>query len=125
MTTSLILSDNELYGLITLRGDTTSASLQQLIQRICPSTCNTVDVISTLREKRLARVDGQAMTLEPLLKLIVAEACEAISFYEPEQGVYALECPNMHLLFTRYEWIKSMWRITPYKDKKSLLLSTN
>ena len=125
MKTSLILSDNELYGLITLRGEGTSASLQHVIQKICPNTCDTVDVVSSLREKRLARLDGQTLTLEPLLNLIVSQACDAISFYEPVQGSYALECPNMQLLFTQYEWNESMWRIEPYKDKKSLLLSLN
>jgi hypothetical protein len=123
MNTSLILSDNELHGLIVLQGDNTSVPLQSLIQEICPNTCETDDVISALQEKHLARFDGQTLTLEPLLKLVVSEACAAVSFYEPTQDFYALECPNMHLLFSRYEWAENVWRITPYKDKKSLLLS--
>jgi hypothetical protein len=123
MNTSLILSENELHGLIKLQGDNISASLQKLIQEICLNTCDTDDVISTLGEKRLARLDGQSLVLEPLLKLIISEACAATAYYKPSQGLFALECPDMHLLFTRYEWAKNMWRIAPYQDKKRLLLS--
>jgi hypothetical protein len=80
-------------------------------------------VVSALEEKHLARFDGQTLTLEPLLKLIVSEACNAISYYEPVKSSCVLECPNMHLLFTQYEWNENMWKIAPYQDKKSLLLS--
>jgi len=125
MNTSVILSDNEFNGLIELQGVNASAPLQRLIQKICLNACDTTDAISTLGDKRLARLDGQTLILEPLLKLIISEACDAISIYEPAQGLYALECPNMHLLFSKYEWADGMWKIAPYQDKKSLVLSLN
>ena len=125
MNTALILSDKELHGLINLRGDDVSVYINNIIPEICADADVSFNLISMLQEKRLARWDGHSLILVPLLKLILDEACGATSMYEPEPGAFALECPNMHLLFTRYEWAEGVWRIAPFKDKSSLLLSLN
>jgi len=125
MNTSLIISESEFQGLINLRSDAVSTHLQQLAGEICIGVDDSVNIVSTLSEKRLASWDGHTLTLEPFLKLIIDEACNAIELYSPEKDSYALECPNMHLLFTRYEWAENVWRIAPYKDKSSLILSVD
>jgi len=123
MNTALILSEDELYGLAILQADGVSETFMQLIGEICLSENDPAGITATLQEKHLAHWDGHSLTLEPLLKLILDEARSAVSLYKPEKDSYALECPDMHLLFTRYEWAKNMWRITPYKDKKTLITS--
>ena len=123
MNTALILSGKELYELIKLRGDGASVQLQNFIKEICFCAEESVDLVLSLQEKRLARWDGTTLTLEPFLKLLIDEACETTSVYEPVEGAYALECVNMHLLLTRYEWADDIWRIAPHKDKASLLSS--
>jgi len=123
LNTALILTDDELHKLIALQGNNISAYTKQLVNDMHYKDSDTVDIASSLQEKRLALWDGETIALEPLLKLIIDEACKAVSLYHPTQDSYALECPNMHLLFTRYAWIKDTWRIAPYKDAAALFSS--
>ena len=123
MNTALILTDDEFHNLIDLQGDNISTHTKQLVNEMRYKDGDAVDIASSLQEKRLAQWDGETLTLEPLLKLIIDEACKAVSLYHPAQGSYALECPNMHLLFTRYAWAKDTWRIAPYKDAAALFSS--
>jgi len=123
LNTALIISNNELHGLSTLHEGSISEHFLFLINKFHEKADECFNLISILQEKRMARYDGHSLILEPFLKLIITEACAAKSLYEPSQNSYALECPNMHLLFTRYERAENMWRITPYKDNQSLLSS--
>jgi len=123
LNTALILTSNELYGLIVIQKRDISVHMQKLIQEICEKSNDSVEIIATLQEKHLARWDGHTLLVEPLLTLMIEEACNATLLYEPAQDAYALECPNMHLLFTRYQWATDMWRISPCKDKSTLLSS--
>jgi len=123
LNTALILTDVELQNLIGLQGNSISTHIKQLVDEICCKDSDAVDIASSLQEKRLAQWDGHTLTLEPLLKLIIDEACNAVSLYNPAQDSYALECPDMHLLFTRYAWAEDTWRIAPYKDVSALYAS--
>jgi len=123
MNTSLILSSSELSGLAELLGNKASEHFNSILIEICTENYNATDVISNLLEKRLACYEDDTLILEPFLKLIINEAYNAKSLYNPINDSYALICPNMHLLFSRYEWAENFWRIEPYKDKISLISS--
>jgi len=120
LTTSLILSSDELHGIVEFQGENISEHLCSLIKEICPDDLGNVNIVSSLQEKQLAGWDGQTLTLEPFLKLIINEACNALSLFKPTDDTYALECPDMYLLFSRYKWAENMWKIAPFKDKISL-----
>jgi len=123
LNTALILSGNEIKELITLCENDVSMQLRHFVNKTCDEVSSPTDIASALQKKRLARWDGHTLTLEPFLKLIIDEACAATSLYEPTQDSFALECPNMHLHFTRYEWAENKWRIAPFKDRSQLFLS--
>ena len=128
MNTALVLSGGEFSGLIASKGCDVSEPMQQLLGVMCGNNCdntcgNTCDIVSTLQEKHLAQWDGCEVKVEPLLDLIAEEAAAAYSFEEVAPGIYAVECPNMCLLVTRYEWAEGMWRIAPFQDMPALLAS--
>jgi len=123
MNTALVISGEEWYGLIALKGRAVPEALQQLIGEMRIDTSNKADIVSTLQEKRLARQVGDVLTMEPLLNLVIEEAISAHSFHKAAPDSFALACPNMSILFTRYEWAAGMWRIAPFKDMHALLSS--
>jgi hypothetical protein len=123
LNTALILTSDELHGLISLQEGDASVHLHKLIQKIYDKGNGSNDIVATLQEKRLVSWDGHTLSMKPLLRLIINEASTAASFYKPIKDAYALECPNMHLLFTKYQWALDMWRISPFKDKSALLSS--
>ena len=97
--------------------------MQKLIKGVCEKRNDSVEVVTTLQEKHLARWDGHTLLAEPLLTLMIEEACNLTLLYEPVYDAYALGCPNMHLLITRYQRATDLLRITPCKDKSTLLSS--
>jgi len=120
MNTALVLSGAEFSGLIASKGCVVTEPLQQLLGEMCVSTSDNTDIVSTLQEKRLAQWDGNVLNVEPLLDLIIEEAAAARSFHEVAPGTYTVECPNMCLLITQYEWAAGMWKIAPFKDINEL-----
>jgi len=116
MNASLVLSGDELLGLVALKGRAVAEPFQQILEEMRANASGSIDILSALQDRRLAQMDGNALKIEPLLNLIVEEAVAARSAKKEAPGSYSVECPNMCLLVTRYEWAEGMWRITPFKD---------
>ena len=125
MNTALVLSGEELSGLITSKGYDVSGPMRELLDIICIKTSDNYNIALTLQEKRLAQSDGDSITVEPLLKLIIEEVVAARSFHEVSPDSFAVECPNMYLHITRYEWAAGMWRVASFQDMPALLASLN
>jgi len=123
MNTALVLSGAEFAGLIASKGYNVPEPMRQLIDEMCGVSGINEDIASTLQEKRLAQCDGDELKVEPLLDLIMKEAAAATSANKTATGAYAVECPDMCLLISKYEWAAGMWRIAPFKDMPELLSS--
>jgi hypothetical protein len=125
MNTALILTKSELCKLLEPAGKVLSAPLAALLEAIgCQNCDHDKDQIQlSLQKKGLVTLDGQALKLAPILNLIVSQALEAIAFKEIFPGTYILECPKMLLLFSKYERAVETWRISPFQDMASLMLS--
>jgi len=123
MNTALILSEDELYGLVASKSCDIPAPLLRLFDEMGVNLNKNRDIVSTLQEKRLAQWDGNSLKIEPLLNLIIDEAMAAQSIHTAKADVYAVECPSMCLLISRYEWAAGTWRIAPFQDMHALLSS--
>jgi len=123
MNTALILTGAEFAGLIASKGYDAPEPMRQLVDEMCAASGENDDIASSLQEKRLAQCESDELKVEPLLDLIIKEAAAAMSANKTATGAYAVECPNMCLLVSRYEWAEGMWRIAPFQDMPELLSS--
>jgi hypothetical protein len=74
----------------------------------------------SLIEKGLARREGGALRLDPVLRLVARAACSATEARTPFPGALALKCPEMYLLIAPYPFIPDALKIAPFQNEDAL-----
>ena len=124
---SYILEVFEMLFLIGSAADLTpSLPTQYLINQYLPDNFSPQDVEEGLVNKRLAKKTNGNITLEPVVDLLVRSALSSDTIWVVKCGgidepVFVLKADDIFLHIMRYPHISNAWKITPYKNKETLL----
>jgi len=111
MDVSFILSTDELFTLISQMSNQTQAGKAFVDKALAGAQ---ISDLSMLPEKNLARVDGEELTLAPVVQMLIDAISNASraeyngKHWEIDSGWVILQCE-------RYPFIEEHWKLTPKK----------